>query len=77
MADVDVMVDQGTGEAAAAVVGLLFWVAADTIGAAAETALATSLDVVGVGADSLYDIVLVPEAAVARPGKARYPAPPD
>ena len=77
----DVGADQGTGAGARPVVGLLFWVRADDVGGAATTAVdiarraAAGADV-GVGPD-LYDVVVIPRAAVVLPGDPRYPRMPD
>jgi hypothetical protein len=71
--------DQGIGIEGRPVVGLSFWVRADDVGQAAETAVETAWRA---GADSgigtgLYDVVVIPEAAVARPNDPAYPPMPD
>jgi hypothetical protein len=71
--------DQGIGVAERPVVGLLFWVRADDVGAAARTALATARQAGadhGVGPE-LYDVTVIPRAAVALPGDPGYPSMPD
>jgi hypothetical protein len=72
-------VDLGTGAATRSVVGLLFWVRADDVGAAAATALDIARQaggVAGVGPE-LYDVTVIPRAAVVLPGDPRYPRMPD
>jgi hypothetical protein len=72
--------DQGLGrEGDHPVVGLVFWVAADEIGQAAalaaETARQAGADG-GVGME-LYDVVVIPHAAVADHYGDHYPQQPD
>jgi hypothetical protein len=73
-------VDQGTGITRRPVVGLSFWVRANDVGSAATTAVdaATRAGAAagGVGPD-LYDVVVIPENAVARPDDPGYPDMPD
>jgi hypothetical protein len=62
-------VDQGIGDARRPVVGFLFWVRADELGQAAQTAVDFAR-VVGryPGVDpSLYKVAVLPADAVARP----------
>jgi hypothetical protein len=71
--------DQGTGIEGRPVVGLLFWVRADDVGQAASVAVEVARRA---GADSglgtdVYDVVVIPETAVARPDDPAYPAMPD
>jgi hypothetical protein len=71
----EVAADQGTGIAGRPVVGLSFWVRADDVGQAASTAVETARRAgtdSGVGVD-LYDDVVIPNAAVARPDDPAYP----
>jgi hypothetical protein len=71
----DAGADQGTGVAGRPVVGVLFWVRADDVGAAALIAVDTAQRAGvshGVG-PALYDVTVIPENAVARPGDQRYP----
>jgi hypothetical protein len=71
--------DQGTGIAGRPVIGLSFWVRADDVGQAARIAVETARragDDSGVGND-LYDVVVIPNAAVARPNDPAYPPMPD
>jgi hypothetical protein len=71
--------DQGTGIARRSVVGLSFWVRADDVGEAARTAVDTAQRAGaehGVGTE-LYDVVVIPNAAVARPDDPGYPRMPD
>jgi hypothetical protein len=75
----DIGVDLGTGAARRSVVGLLFWVRADDVGGAAATALDIARQaggVAGVGPE-LYDVTVIPRAAVVLPGDTRYPRMPD
>jgi hypothetical protein len=61
------------------VVGLVFWVAADEIGQAATLAAETARQAgveSGVGTE-LYDVVVIPHAAVAHPYGDHYPQQPD
>lgn len=61
-------------------VGLVFWVAADDVGDAARLAVDTAqraTAAVDGRAAELYDVTVIPELAVARPGDPRYPALPD
>jgi hypothetical protein len=71
--------DQGTGIAGRPVVGLLFWVRADDVGIAARTAVETARRAAeGSGAGpELYDVTVIPEAAVALPHDSAYPPMPD
>lgn len=71
--------DQGTGIANLPVIGLTFWVRADDVGDAARIALGAAQRA---GADSgigtePYDVVVIPNAAVARTDDPRYPRMPD
>jgi hypothetical protein len=71
--------DQGTGIAGRPVIGLSFWVRADDVGQAASIAVETACRAganSGVGTD-LYDVVVIPNAAVARPDDPAYPPMPD
>jgi hypothetical protein len=71
--------DQGTGIEGRPVVGLSFWVRADDVGEAARTAVDTAQRAgteSGVGTE-LYDVVVIPNAAVARPDDPGYPRMPD
>lgn len=71
--------DQGTGIEGRPVVGLSFWVRADDVGQAATIAVETARRAgaaSGVGTD-LYDVVVIPSAAVARPDDPAYPPMPD
>ena len=71
--------DQGTGIEGRPVVGLSFWVRADDVGQAATTAVEAARRAgaaSGVGTD-LYDVVVIPSAAVARPDDPAYPPMPD
>jgi hypothetical protein len=75
----DIGLDQGTGAAGRNVIGMLFWVRADDVGQAAATAVAVARragepDGVGPG---LYDVTVIPRAAVSLPGEAGYPQMPD
>jgi hypothetical protein len=75
----EVGADQGTGIEGRPVVGLSFWVRADDVGQAAgvavEAARRAGADS-GVGSD-LYDVVVIPDAAVTRPNDPAYPPMPD
>jgi hypothetical protein len=74
-----VSADQGRGIEGRPVVGLTFWVRADDVGQAATTAVAAARRAgaeSAVGAD-LYDVVVIPSAAVARPNGRDYPPMPD
>ena len=60
-------------------IGLSFWVRADDVGQAARTAVETARRAgadSGVGTD-LYDVVVIPNAAVTRPDDPAYPPMPD
>jgi hypothetical protein len=75
----DVAADQGLGVEGRPVVGLLFWVRADEVGLAARTAVETARRAgtdSGIGTE-LYDVVVIPSAAVARPTDPEYPTMPD
>lgn len=75
----DVGGDQGLGVARRPVVGLLFWVRADDVGAAAAAAVETARRAgadCGVGPE-LYDVTVIPWAAVEHPGDPHYPSMPD
>jgi hypothetical protein len=75
----EVTADQGTGIAGRPVIGLSFWVRADDVGQAARTAVETARHAgtdSGVGTD-LYDIVVIPNAAMARRDDPAYPPMPD
>jgi hypothetical protein len=75
----EVAADQGIGIEGRPVVGLLFWVRADDVGLAARTAVETaSLAGTDSGLGSeLYDVVVIPSAAVANPNGPKYPRMPD
>jgi hypothetical protein len=71
----DIGLDQGTGATGRPVVGLLFWVRADDVGGAATTAVEIARragENDGVGPE-LYDVVVIPRAAVVLPQDPRYP----
>lgn len=71
--------DQGLGVTSRPVVGLLFWVRADDVGAAATVAVEAARRAGanhGVGPD-LYDVTVIPRQAVALPGDPLYPSMPD
>jgi hypothetical protein len=71
--------DQGPGIEGRPVVGLLFGVRADEVGQAARVAVETARRAgasSGIGSD-LYDVVVIPNAAVARPDDPSYPPMPD
>jgi hypothetical protein len=71
--------DQGLGIEGRPVVGLTFWVRADHVGQAATTAVESARRAgteSGVGSE-LYDVVVIPDAAVATPDDPRYPQMPD
>lgn len=75
----DAGADQGLGVTERPVVGLLFWVHADDVGAAALTAVETAQRAgvaQGVGPE-LYDVTIIPEEAVVCPDDPSYPAFPD
>jgi hypothetical protein len=75
----DVGADQGTGASSRPVVGMLFWVRADDVGQAATTAVEIARRAganSGVGPE-LYDVVVLPRAAVVLPNDPRYPQMPD
>jgi hypothetical protein len=75
----DIGLDQGTGAADRSVIGLLFWVRADDVGQAAATAVAVARragEQDGVGPE-LYDVTVIPRAAVSFPGDPEYPRMPD
>jgi hypothetical protein len=75
----DIGLDQGTGAAGQSVIGMLFWVRADDVGQAARTAVTIARragEPDGVGPD-LYDVTVIPRAAVAQPGDPGYPPMPD
>ena len=66
--------DEGLGVAHLPVVGLLFWVRADDVGAAAVLAVDTAQlagSLHGVG-PRLYDVTVIPDDAVAMPGDPAY-----
>jgi hypothetical protein len=70
--------DQGLGVEGRPVVGLLFWVRADDVGLAATTAVETACRAgteSGLGSE-LYDVVVIPSAAVASRDDV-YPGMPD
>lgn len=74
-----ISVDQGLGVAKRPVIGSLFWVQADTVGSAAQTAVdlaSRALLSVGVSAE-LYDVTVIPFDAVALPDDQSYPDMPD
>jgi hypothetical protein len=71
--------DQGIGVEGRPVVGLLFWVRADDVGLAAKTAVEAASRAgteSGLGSE-LYDVVVIPSAAVASPNDPEYPRMPD
>ena len=72
-------IDQGTGVARQPVIGLLFWVSAATVGGAADLAVSTAQRLAAgtVAGPEIYDVVLIPEAAVSAPDDERYPNMPD
>lgn len=75
----EVAADQGTGIEGRPVIGLSFWVRADDVGQAARTAVEAARRAgadSGVGTD-LYDVVVIPNAAVAQPDDPAYPPMPD
>jgi hypothetical protein len=75
----DSAADQGVGIEGRPVVGLVFWVRADEIGQAATLAAETARRAgseSGVGTD-LYDVVVIPNASVARHDDPQYPRQPD
>jgi hypothetical protein len=75
----DVAADQGLGIEGRPVIGLLFWVRAEDVGLAARTAVETARRAgteSGLGTE-LYDVVVIPRAAVARPNDPEYPTMPD
>jgi hypothetical protein len=75
----DIGADQGTGVTTRPVVGMLFWVRANDVGGAAATAVETARragEGAGVGPE-LYDVVVIPRAAVVRPNDPKYPPMPD
>jgi hypothetical protein len=75
----DIGIDQGTGAAGRDVIGMLFWVRADDVGRAAMTAVAVARSAGeqdGVGPE-LYDVTVIPRAAVSLPGDPSYPPMPD
>ena len=75
----EVACDQGIGDEGRPVVGLLFWVRADDVGLAARTAVETAARAgadCGLGAE-LYDVVVIPSAAVVSPSDPGYPRRPD
>jgi hypothetical protein len=75
----EVAADQGIGIEGRPVVGLLFWVRADDVGLAARTAVETA-NLAGTDSglgSELYDVVVIPSAAVANPNDPKYPRMPD
>lgn len=75
----EVACDQGIGVEGRPVVGLLFWVRANDVGLAATTAVETASRAgvdCGLGSE-LYDVVVIPEAAVASSNDPKYPLMPD
>jgi hypothetical protein len=71
--------DQGEGVSDRHVVGVTFWVRADDVGGAAKAAVETARRAganCGVGPE-LYDVVVIPRAAVALPTEPDYPTMPD
>jgi hypothetical protein len=73
-------VDQGVGIAQRPVIGLTFWVRADDVGTAAATAVSAAVragSLAGGVGPELYDVVVIPERAVAHPGDPLYPDMPD
>ena len=73
-------VDQGLGVTERPVVGLVFWVRADDVGAAAARAVEVARfagDAAGVGPE-LYDVTVIPrDAVVTGSDPAAYPLMPD
>jgi hypothetical protein len=70
--------DQGRGIADTPVVGLLFWVAADDVGAAASSAVKIAAKAgEECGLSGLYDVTVIPRDAVALPDDPRHPEMPD
>ncbi|MHB8467661.1 MAG: hypothetical protein ACYDH6_08445 [Acidimicrobiales bacterium] len=75
----DVAADQGLGVADRPVIGLLFWVRADDVGAAATTAVEVARRAgagLGVGPE-LYDVTVIPRQAVVSAGRSLDPSMPD
>jgi hypothetical protein len=67
--------DQGDGATGRPVVGLTFWVRAEDVGEAAVRALDLARragENHGVGPE-LYDVVVIPSAAVVSPDDPEYP----
>ncbi len=68
-------VDQGTGAAGGPVIGCTFWVRGADVGDAANHAVATARTAtagLGIGPD-LYEVVVIPAAAVADVSDPSYP----
>jgi hypothetical protein len=75
----EVAADQGIGVEGRPVVGLLFWVRADDVGLAARTAVEAASRAggdCGLGTE-LYDVVVIPSAAVVSRDDPTYPRMPD
>jgi hypothetical protein len=75
----EVGTDHGLGIEGRPVVGLLFWVRADDVGLAARTAVETARRAgteSGIGSE-LYDVVVIPSAAVTTRDDPAYPRMPD
>lgn len=73
-------VDQGTGVAGRPVIGMIFWVRGDDVGSAAAHARAAADAAVQEAYGEtwrLYDVTVIPEDAIARPGDREYPPLPD
>jgi len=70
--------DQGRGIEGRPVVGLLFWVKADDVGAAATEATRAARRALGDGGEELqlYDVTVIPEASVSWPDDPPYPGMP-
>jgi hypothetical protein len=71
----DIGVDQGTGVTTRPVVGMLFWVKADDVGAAGTIALDIARQAgrrAAVGPE-LYDVTVIPRAAVVLPNDPDFP----
>ena len=72
-------VDGGLGVTSRPVTGLLFWVGADDVGAAARAAVETARRA-GSGhavGPELYDVTVIPRGAVVLPDDPAYPRQPD
>jgi len=76
---VGVGADLGSGIEGRPVVGLSFWVRADDVGQAANSAVeaARRAGIESGAGSELYDVVVVPDTAVVMPGDPSYPPMPD